>query len=121
MFKYRLYMNKSRIEKLDRIEMLRKRMEGLLQKRGVPLQQGQDQDSTQALMGGDGSEVLTQISDLLKSRTEMRLQADDYQLLEWYDKQLEELLTDDCILCGTLFIETVDMPFDSPEECVWTL
>ena len=111
-------MNKSKIEKLERIEIFRQKMQKLLSKKGF------------AEEAASGAGVLSHVTKLLKSeRTGKKgedaggisLSTEDYNTLEIYDKQLESLLSDECILCGGLFIETVDMPFDSPDEFLWAL
>lgn len=38
-----------------------------------------------------------------------------------YEKQLEAILSEECVICGSLYIESVDLPFDSPEEYAWAL
>ena len=47
------------------------------------------------------------------------LSPEDQETLRTYEYQLEMLLSEDCMLCGNLFIEGVDLPFDSAEEFSW--
>ncbi len=47
--------------------------------------------------------------------------AEDRELTKVYDSQLELLLTEECVLCSDMFIEGVDIPFDSQEEYEWAV
>ena len=37
------------------------------------------------------------------------------------NKQLDELLASECILCGSIMIDNLDLPFDSKNEPSWIL
>jgi len=117
LFAHRSYGTRTKVEKLEVLEIFKQKMQILLRKRGFPIEMTQ------------GIEVLNYAAELLKRGKvefngeikEIKLSAEDYQVLGVYNSQLEGLLTDECILCGNMFIDTLDMPFDSADESLWVI
>ena len=108
-------MNASKVEKLDRIIGIQARMHKTLTKKGIP---------ERAL---SEEEIVTTVTRLLKKKRsgqkidKLIVTEEDYQRLELFDRQLDYYLKDECLLCGELIIETIDMPLDSVDELQWTI
>lgn len=116
-----------KVKKLERIERVSEKIDELKQKAKAAMAKSAEEQASESRSGG-GS-LLGSLGNLFfhnrdsnRNQEEEKisgLDPEDADMLKGLEKQLESLLTDECLLCGTLYIETLDMPFDSPEEYTW--
>lgn len=121
LFAFRMYVPSAKIEKLDKIDTLRKLIEDLMKKRG----------NFEGSQSGEAKGFFKRLSDLFshgkkredeENKDSMKIMTEeDMNKIQSYERQLELLITDECLLCGSISIETIDMPFDSPEEVSWAM
>lgn len=109
-------MSKARIERMEKIEMWENKVKKIIAKK------------RKGFNPMDGKELYSALADAIRKHKDkpgeenmQEFSEEDRRNLEIYDHQIDNLVGDECILCGNIFIETLDMPFDSPEELVWTL
>jgi len=123
MFELRMYISKYKQTRLERIYNFMKRMDCLRKK-----SMGEEQESNEGKQAGSRS-FFNNLEGLFtrqktkypEEQKKVQISEEDQETLKVYEKQLEGLLTEDCILCGHLYIEGIDVPFDSSEEFVWTI
>jgi len=110
---YRIYMSKAKVEKMETMEAYKKQMRQRLVTRKIPI------------LGGSTKNLIEAIDLALESRklpeNGRTLDEDDCKYLEILEKKFEILLGGECILCGDIAIEKVDVVFDSEEEPQWAI
>ncbi len=108
-------------EKLDRIEFISKKINGInRKKREREAEEQQPTDEPRGLLSTLGSFFGGNKPKHVEEKLSV-LAPEEAEELNAAEKQLEALLADECFLCGSMFIETLDMPFDSSEEYVWSI
>ncbi len=110
--------NYNRVEKLDRLELYKLKMQDVLVRKGLPGS------------GGTGKELVESVDAILgphrgdrrrKEERDPRIEPEEYLYLEMCEGKLEELLAEECIICGDIGVEKLDVPFDSADEFAWAL
>eukprot|EP01022_Parablepharisma_sp_SALTPOND_P000883 TRINITY_DN105194_c3_g1_i1.p1 TRINITY_DN105194_c3_g1~~TRINITY_DN105194_c3_g1_i1.p1 ORF type:complete len:1042 (-),score=138.06 TRINITY_DN105194_c3_g1_i1:6642-9767(-) len=124
MFEFKMYVPKFKLARLERINEFMKKVAVLEKKREEEeneLMLEQQQNEPKGFLSTLGGLFMRSKSKHTEEQKQPVMSAEDQETLKLYEHQLEVLLTDDCMLCGNLFIESVDVPFDSSEECVWAI
>lgn len=116
-FAQRHYVMKSKQEKQELLESSMTRIKKLLAKFGLPT----EEESKVKVI--EYVEMLLKEGVVVLGSTKRRVELtpEAYRVLEIYYKQLEELLVGECLMCGSLAVETIDVPFDSYDEFQWAL
>jgi hypothetical protein len=109
-------MSKASIQILEKLQLYEKNIVKILGKRKggfIPRNEKEIYDRL--------SEALQKHKQKIDDENMANLSPNDFKDLEIYDKKVDALVGDECIMCGYVFIETLDMPFDSVKEVEWTL
>lgn len=118
LFEYKMYVPLKKMHKLERINNFMKKIEALSKQK----EEGEEDEEEQENKG-----FLNSLGSLFTrgkkpaDTKKLILSPEDEETKRIYEQQLELVLTDECVMCGSVFIESVDMPFDLAEECVWTI
>ncbi len=108
-------------EKMERLSLYTQKLQGMLVGKGFAISEKKGLLDTVC-------EVLSQYKPRSARAKKLaegipagpKLEPEEYAYLESCEKKLEELLAEECVLCGDIAVEKVDAPFDSAVEVAWT-
>eukprot|EP00826_Nyctotherus_ovalis_P030497 TRINITY_DN24346_c0_g4_i1.p1 TRINITY_DN24346_c0_g4~~TRINITY_DN24346_c0_g4_i1.p1 ORF type:complete len:197 (-),score=55.79 TRINITY_DN24346_c0_g4_i1:150-680(-) len=132
MREFKMYVPKFKLTRLERIYSFMERMDFLKAKNTDEEQEpftNKVKEAVNEEKQGGSKGFFTSFENLFtrqktrqqEEQKKTQISEEDQETLRIYEHQLEAILTEDCILCGHLFIESVDVPFDSSEEFIWTI
>ncbi len=119
MFEYKAYVPKFKMARLERIDEFMKRVAAMGSRQKDTEEEEQESKGFFNTIGN--LFIRSKSSKPVEEPREPMLSPEDQETMRAYEHQLEVLLTEDCMLCGNMLVEGVDIPFDSPEECAWTI
>eukprot|EP00826_Nyctotherus_ovalis_P020515 TRINITY_DN16457_c0_g1_i2.p1 TRINITY_DN16457_c0_g1~~TRINITY_DN16457_c0_g1_i2.p1 ORF type:complete len:542 (+),score=128.02 TRINITY_DN16457_c0_g1_i2:239-1864(+) len=124
LFECKAYVAKSKLSRLQSIMTFMKRVEEMERKREES-EAATDQSDIKGFFNTIGN---LPILSFMRPRTraveetkKVEMNVVNQEKLRKCEEDLEAILSEDCILCGTLFIESVDAVFESPEENSWKI
>jgi len=124
--KFKMQIPTGKTEKLDRIESLSRKVNGLIMKKkereAEMFAQREKEEENKGLFETIGNLFTRGNRNQLEEKASMEvLTSDEAEFLNATEKQIDALLSNECLLCGTLLIETLDMPFDLGDEFGWKI
>lgn len=120
-YAFKQYIPSGKHEKLERIEILSRKIKALQKKRDEVIAKEEGGEENTGFFNAIGGMFSGKRAKKLEEENISGLNPEEADSLRIFEKQLENLLSDECLICGALFIETLDMPFDSPDEIYWML
>eukprot|EP01022_Parablepharisma_sp_SALTPOND_P016123 TRINITY_DN232_c0_g1_i1.p1 TRINITY_DN232_c0_g1~~TRINITY_DN232_c0_g1_i1.p1 ORF type:complete len:1070 (-),score=123.23 TRINITY_DN232_c0_g1_i1:8437-11544(-) len=111
---YRICMSRAKVTKMEAMETYKKQMQQKLVLMRMPV------------MGNAGKSLLESVEAALATKNmsyddEREVREEDYAYLQALEKKFEDLLSNECVLCGEIAIEKLDTPFDSEKELDWAI
>ena len=120
MLEFKAYIPKKKITKLQNIVSFMQKIKEI-RRRKDENEQVLDQGDFIGFLNTLGNLFMKTRPRLVEEQKRVEISVKDQERLKEYEQELERLLSEYCILCGSFFIETVDATFDSSKERTWKI
>jgi len=123
MLEYKIYIPKYKLRRLETISEFMRGVGYMPKKDGTVIESDSSSDliEPKGFLNTLGNFFTKQKMKEVEEQKEQKLSKEEQEILKRYESQLEILLTEDCILCGHFFMDSIDLPFDSSQEFSWTI